>query len=107
LNLDRQTTEKGCIEYVDPDLRSMGVPVKVPPGFMMYRVCGNGCCLNPQHMYYVDGDTSHQMEIDIREVTLKWLRDYFKVNHKTLEPLEKKPPPTPDNGEAKIWLPRR
>jgi hypothetical protein len=89
-------------------MRSMNVPVKVPPGFVMYRVCGNGCCWNAQHMYYVDADAAHLIEMSLRDITLSWLRDHFKVNHKTLEPLDKAPPPpAPDDGQAKIWLPRR
>jgi hypothetical protein len=104
MNLDRQTTAKGCIEYADPDMRSVVVPVRVAAGFVMYRVCGNGCCMNPQHMYYVDGDTAHQIEMGLRDVTLAWIRRYFKVNEQTLEPLDR--PLVPD-GAPKIWLPKR
>jgi sugar lactone lactonase YvrE len=105
MNLDKKQTEKGCIEYVDPDTRSMSVPVKIPPGFVMYRVCANGCCMNPQHMYFVDSDTAHLIEMSLRDVTLAFLRKYFKVDPKTLEPLEK--PPLPTTNEPRIWLPTR
>lgn len=103
MNLSRRTTAKGCVEYIDPDMRGMGVPVAIPSGFVMYRVCGNGACLNGQHCYFVDGDTAHQIEIGLREVTLNYLRNHFKVDHDTLLPLEAK-----DNGEkSKLWLPKR
>lgn len=103
MNLSRRTTAKGCIEYVDPDMRGMGVPIQMPAGFSMYRVCANGACMNPQHCYFVDGDTQHKIEVGLREVTLAYLRDYFKVDHDTLSPLEKQ-----DNGEKrKLWLPKR
>jgi hypothetical protein len=105
MKLDKQETEKGCIQYADPDLRSMGIPVKVPPGFMMYRVCGNGGCFNAKHMHYVDGEASHLLEIKIRESTLAILREYFKVDPETLEPLEKTPPPPA--GDGQILRPRR
>lgn len=108
MNLDKKQTAKGCVEYADDDMRSIPVPVKVPPGMVMYRVCGNGCCMNPQHMYYVDGDTAHYMELSMRDLTLGFLRKFFKVDPQTLEPLEKQEPPPQLNGDPpKIWLPRR
>lgn len=103
MNLDRKTTDKGCLEYVDPDMRGLSVPIKIPAGFIMYRVCGNPHCLNAQHMYFVDGDQSHQIEIGLREVNLKFLRDHFKVDHETLKPLEK--PKLAADGQPRIWLP--
>lgn len=67
--------------------------------------------MNPQHMYYVDADTAHQIECGLRDVTLRWLRKYFKVNPDTLESLvPDKPPlagPVEPNGEPKLWLPRQ
>lgn len=81
----------------------MPVPVRIPGGFAMYRVCGNAACLNPQHMYFVDGDQAHGIEVGLREATLKYLRKYFKVDPETLEPLEK--PKVISDGEARIWLP--
>jgi hypothetical protein len=104
VNLDRKVTKKGCVEYVDPDMRGMPVPLSVPPGFSMYRICGNPCCLNPQHSYFVDGDTAHKIEIELRELMLEYLRNYFKVDHHTLQPLE----PEKANGDPpKLWLPQR
>lgn len=110
MDLNKRQTEKGCVEYCDPDLRGMGVPVRIPAGFSMYRVCGNGACMNAQHMFFVDADCAHQIEIGLREVTLKWLRQYFKVDPETLVSLVQQPPPpqSPGNGEPpRIWLPRR
>jgi hypothetical protein len=102
MNLERKVTKKGCVEYADPDMRSMPVPIQIPPGFAMYRVCGNAACLNAQHCFFVDGDTQHKLEIDMRELMLAYLRDYFKVDHDTLKPLEEK-----TNGEPKLWVPKR
>jgi hypothetical protein len=104
MNLNRKTTGKGCVEYVDADMRGMPVPLAVPPGFSMYRVCGNQSCLNAQHCYFVDGDTTHKIEIEMRELMLTYLRNYFKVDHDTLQPLE----PQKANGDPpKLWLPKR
>lgn len=93
MRFDKHTTAKGCLEYVEPDLRTMGIPIKIPPGFTMYRVCGNGSCMNPQHMYFVDGDAAHRIECDLREITLGYLRKFFKVDPATLEQLAKKEGP--------------
>lgn len=105
MNLDKKQTDKGCIEYSDADMRSVSVPIRIPTGFVMYRVCGNACCMNSAHMYFVDGDTSHQIEMALRDQTLNWLRKYFKVNHQTLEPLEPKLPANDD--QSKLWVPQR
>jgi hypothetical protein len=105
VNLDRKVTKKGCVEYVDPDMRGMGVPIQIPPGFAMYRVCGNMGCLNAQHCYFVDGDTAHQIEIALRERMLEYLRDYFKVDHDTLRPIEEATKEA--NGDKpRLWTPR-
>jgi hypothetical protein len=102
MNLERQITEKGCIQYCDPDMRTMPVPVAIPVGFVMYRICGNGGCLNPQHMYFVDGEQAHQIEIDLRAVTLTYLRTYFKVDPETLQQIES----GSDGQKPRIWLPK-
>jgi hypothetical protein len=108
MNLDKKQTDKGCIEYVDPDMRCVSVPVRVPPNMVMYRVCGNGCCMNPEHMYYLDGDAAHQLEMGLRDVTLAYLRKYFGVDPVNLYPLEPKQPPniqSVEGQQARIWLP--
>ena len=110
MNLERKVTRKGCVEYVDPDMRGMGIPIAIPPGFSMYRVCGNPSCLNAQHCYFVDGDEAHKIEVALRERMLDYLRDYFKVDHDSLRPLDednlKRQAEGPSNGESRIWKPR-
>jgi hypothetical protein len=105
MNLERKVTRKGCVEYADPDMRGMPVPVQVPPGFVMYKVCGNGACLNPQHSYFVDGDTAHQIEIALRERMLEFLREYFKVDPDTLRPFEQETK-EPNGDKPRLWTPR-
>ena len=103
MNLDRKVTKKGCVEYADPDMRGFPVPIQIPPGFVMYRVCGNAACLNAQHCYFVDGDTAHKLEIELRELTLEHIRNHFKVDHDTLRPLEQ---PEPNGEKSRLWTPR-
>lgn len=105
MNLARKVTRKGCVEYADSDMRGFPVPIKIPPGFVMYRVCGNASCLNAQHCFFVDGDQAHEIEISLRELTLAYIRDYFKVDHDTLRPLEEEQK-EPNGEQPRIWTPR-
>jgi hypothetical protein len=106
MNLAKRITDKGCLEYADPDMRGMAVPIRIPPGFVMYKICANGCCMNPKHLYFVDADQAHIIEIRLREATLDVLRQYFQVNPETLEPFTQLKPPDTDGQTARIRIPK-